>query len=72
MELEIYLNGRRLITTAEAARDRGITLAGMRKVLSQSGIRPVTHLDRRTPLYDPADVARLNPPGRGAYRRSAT
>lgn len=71
MDIEIYGDGRRLLTTAQAAADRGITLAGMRKVLSQSGIQPVAYLDGRTPLYALAALARLNPPGRGAYRRSA-
>jgi hypothetical protein len=68
---QVFVNGRLLVTTAQAAADRGITVAGMRKVLSQNGIEPVAELDGRTPLYDPVDLARLNPPGRGVYRRSA-
>lgn len=71
MEVQILVDGKPALTTTQAATARGITTAGMRKVLSQSGIEPVTHLDGRTPLYDAADLAGLNPPGRGGYRRAA-
>lgn len=68
-QIEILVDGRHAVTTKQAAKARGITVAGMRKVLSQNGVEPVAELDGRTPLYDLDDLAGLNPPGRGAYRR---
>jgi len=69
MAIEVLVDGRLALTTKQAAEARGITVAGMRKVLHQNDVTPVAHLDERTPLYDAVALARLNPPGRGAYRR---
>lgn len=71
MDIEILVDGRPVVTTKQAAAMRGITTAGMRKVLQQNGIEPVAHLDGRTPLYDLGGLERLNPPGRGNYRKAA-
>jgi hypothetical protein len=57
--IEILVDGRPVLTTAQAAALRGITVAGMRAVIRQAGIRPVAHLDERTPLYDPRDLVGL-------------
>lgn len=72
-DVQILIEDRPVVTTAQAAAARGITPAGMRAVINQNGIRPVAHLDRRTPLYDAEELDRALPPaGRGAhFRRSA-
>lgn len=71
MEIEIFVDGQPVVTTAQAAKARGITPAGMRAVLRQHGVQPVAHLDARTPLYDLAELDRLPPTGRGTHFRRA-
>lgn len=71
MEVQIHVDGKRVVTTAQAAADHGYTLDGMRATLRQAHVAPITRLDGRTPLYDPDAIARAlaNRPGVGAPGR---
>jgi hypothetical protein len=69
VEVQILVDGKPAVTTKQAAAKRGITPAGMRAVLNQHGVEPVTYLDDRTPLYDADVLDRLPPAGRGVHRR---
>lgn len=71
MRIEILVDGKPAVTTAQAAAARGYTLAGMRATIKQAGVQPIAHLDGRTPLYDPADLDRrlATRPGIGAPGR---
>lgn len=51
--VEITVDGLPVATTARLAEDYGYDAGTMRKLLSRLGVRPIEHLDGRTPLYDP-------------------
>lgn len=57
MEVQVLADGRPVITTKQAADAHGYTLDGMRATLRQAHVQAVAHLDGRTPLYDPQEVA---------------
>jgi len=57
-DIRITVDGRPALTTAQAARRRGISAASMRKLLSRRGLDPVEVLDG-LPLYDEHAVTSL-------------
>lgn len=78
MTVQIFVDELLVLTTAQAAEAHGYSAAGMRATLNQAGVRPVAHLDGRTPLYDPDEIARAlaerpgtGAPGRPRRRRAA-
>lgn len=54
--IEIYLDGRRVYTTSQAAEALGIKPGSLRARINRHGIQPAAHLDPRTPLYYPEDL----------------
>ncbi len=54
--IEIYYNGRRVYTTAQAAELLDEPAGTLRSRIHRHGIEPATHLDPRTPLYYPEDL----------------
>lgn len=67
----ITVDGKVVVTIAQAAAARGITQAAMRKAISMQKIRPAFELDGRTPLFDPAEMGAILDarPGRGSHFR---
>lgn len=71
--IEIYRDGRRVLTSLLAAARYNRNPDAMRKVLSRLSLEPVGELDARTPLWDAlaldAEMDAL--PGQGANLRKA-
>lgn len=68
--MQILVDQRPALTTAEAAKLHGLTPSGLRAIISQNAIEPVAKLDERTPLYDAEQLERAlaGRPGRGRRR----
>lgn len=58
---EIRVDGRLLLTTAQAAERRGCTPRTFASWASRHGITPADRVDPRTPLWRPEDVERGSP-----------
>jgi hypothetical protein len=54
--IEIHLDGRLVLTTAQAAARLGVKPGSLRARITREGIRPAAQLDPRTPLYYPEDL----------------
>lgn len=71
-EIRITYDGKRVLTTAQAAQRYGLTAASMRSAIMRLGLEAMPEaLDGRTPLYSAADLeaAMKSRPGRGANLR---
>jgi len=70
MDIQLLVDGRPALTTAQAAARHGLTPAGLRRIIHVHHIEPVAYLDDRTPLYDPDQLAAALAarPGRGRRR----
>jgi hypothetical protein len=49
--IRIFVDGRLALTTAQAALRHGRSHAVMRMLIHRLGVKPVAHIDGRTPVY---------------------
>lgn len=69
--IEITVDGRPALTTAQAATRHGLKPSSLRGEIARAGLEPVAELDARTPLYDAEQLAAALAarPGKGAHLR---